>query len=223
MDKKTPISIIETIFISANYEDDAHNSDNPNRELCRYEFYETLIRIAKSKFKDSGICRNMPDSLEFLFNDHVLPFMSHIKWDEFRTEKLWTIEVNDIFSANLENLKKIYNYMTYKEAIQLMAKKLPLGLHDHQVTYCYGMSKMTIIDEMRKAKSNTYQRLLFCEFLEFIARCADMLKFKKGIITKISQTNEGMLIYKIYSKLTLPILEKQSSISSEEGKDLSFS
>lgn len=34
-------------------------------------------------------------------------------WQEFRDSQLWTIDVNDVFEANLDNIRKIYNsYLT---------------------------------------------------------------------------------------------------------------
>ena len=31
-------------------------------------------------------------------------------WQQFRDEELWTIDVNDVFEANLEGINKIHNY-----------------------------------------------------------------------------------------------------------------
>ena len=42
--------MIDRAFIATNFEDDDID-DNPNRELCRYEFMEILIRIADFKYK----------------------------------------------------------------------------------------------------------------------------------------------------------------------------
>ena len=68
--------------------------------------------------------------------------------------------------------------MTFEEAIKLFTKKVKTGLSESQVKYWYGMSKMTIMDEMRKSKGNTYSRLQFVEFLEFLGRIANYMIFK---------------------------------------------
>ncbi len=46
-----------------------------------------------------------------------------------------------------------------------------------QVRFAYGMSKMTIVDEMRNPETRGYNQLEFVEFLECICRLA-ILKFK---------------------------------------------
>lgn len=172
IDKKMPLSLIDTIFVNTNYELEDHNDQNPNRELCRYEFYEILLRIAKAKYKDQGVCSNLSESLELLIKDLVIPNSHPGKWQEFRDRKLWTIEVNDIFFVNLSQLRRIYNNITFEDAIRLMTKRLKTGLSESQAVYCYGMSKMTIMNEMGKTqtKTNTYWRLQFVEFLEYIGR-----------------------------------------------------
>jgi hypothetical protein len=45
-----------------------------------------------------------------LLNEHIFPNANPPPWQEFRDELLWTIEVNDVLEANLEGIKKIYNY-----------------------------------------------------------------------------------------------------------------
>ena len=43
------MSQIDTVFISTNFEE-VEMEDNPDRLLCRYEFYEILVRIAHDKY-----------------------------------------------------------------------------------------------------------------------------------------------------------------------------
>ena len=61
-----------------------HNDQNSERELCRYEFYEILIRIAKAKYKDQGLATTLSESLETLIKDLVIPNSHPGKWQEFR-------------------------------------------------------------------------------------------------------------------------------------------
>jgi len=42
--------MVDRAFIAVNFEVDDID-DNPNRELCRYEFMEILVRIADAKYK----------------------------------------------------------------------------------------------------------------------------------------------------------------------------
>jgi hypothetical protein len=47
------MSVVDRLFIATNVElfDMAENAD---RALCRFEFYEIIVRIAQSKFVDAG-------------------------------------------------------------------------------------------------------------------------------------------------------------------------
>jgi hypothetical protein len=44
---------IDRVFIATNV-DLVELEDNPDRDLCRYEFYEIIVRMGGAKFKDSG-------------------------------------------------------------------------------------------------------------------------------------------------------------------------
>lgn len=48
------MSTIDRIFIATNVETESLE-DNPDRDLCRYEFFEILVRIADEKYKKSKI------------------------------------------------------------------------------------------------------------------------------------------------------------------------
>lgn len=67
--------------------------------------------------------------------------------------------------------------MTLEDAIDLFFKRSDCGLNYKDITYCYGMSKMTVANENDDGKK--YDRLLFVEFLEMIVRVADN-KYNKG-------------------------------------------
>lgn len=54
MDKSITIATIDRLFIASNYEVEK-NDDNPDKELCRFEFMEILLRIANAKFRETGI------------------------------------------------------------------------------------------------------------------------------------------------------------------------
>jgi len=52
-----------------------------------------------------------------------------------------------------------------------------LEMSPRDVTYCYGMSKMTIAEENQDGAEVSYKHIKFVEFLELIGRAAD-LKFQ---------------------------------------------
>ena len=63
--------------------------------------------------------------------------------------------MNDVFEANLTNLQKVYamffdprkKYMTMHEALDVMIRLTPLAMTEQDAIFCYGMSKMTVVNE----------------------------------------------------------------------------
>ena len=51
IDDKLPLATIDRLFISTNLEDQ-DIAENPDRSLCRFEFFEILVRIAANKYKE---------------------------------------------------------------------------------------------------------------------------------------------------------------------------
>ena len=63
--------------------------------------------------------------------------------------------------------------MTYAEATDLMCEASNVQLTKRQATLSYGLSKMTVKNEMEKGLLiNPYKRLAYVEFLEYIGRVA---------------------------------------------------
>ena len=108
IDGRTNLSTIDRLFITTNLEEE-EVADNPNRSLCRYEFWEVLVRIAGQKFKEQKICDNYLDAFEKFLKEHLLKYARVEPWQEFRDEVLWTRDVNLVLDANKEGLLKIYS------------------------------------------------------------------------------------------------------------------
>jgi len=68
---------------------------------------------------------------------------------------LWTLEVNDVYVANLDLLKAVYKkYQTQMrfhwnldDAIKFMCHDSNLKMNEKDAIYCYGISKMTVLNE----------------------------------------------------------------------------
>ena len=75
--------------------------------------------------------------------------------------------------------------MTLTDAVNLVTKDSNVQMTFKDATLSYGMSKMTVKNEMEKA-FNPYKRLAFVEFLEFLGRVA----------------------YEKYKTLSLPLYQK---------------
>jgi len=67
--------------------------------------------------------------------------------------------------------------MSMDQAIDLFTKKSECGINKNDCLYCYGMSKMTLVNE--NGDSQSYFQIKFVEFLEMICRVAD-LKYKSS-------------------------------------------
>ena len=145
---------------------------------------EFLARIAEKKFKETNICDTYVESLEKLLEEHIFKLGDKEEWQEFRDNRLWTIDVNDVLEANLGHLTKIYQkyfaprkkYMDMKDALEFMMRDSSLNLIEKDAIFCYGMSKMTVDKEHEK--HDQYLNLAFVEFLEMIGRIAD-IKFRR--------------------------------------------
>ena len=65
------------------------------------------------------------------------------------------MEVEDIFTCNLDNLREIYQsmftqvkkVMDMKDCQFFCLEKCKLGINEKDVTFCYGMSKMSVVNE----------------------------------------------------------------------------
>ena len=164
----------------------------------RYKFVEMLVRIAEAKYIRTDKEDRIDEAFERLMEEVILENYAWEPWMEFRREKLWTLEVNDVLSVNMDGLEKLQKHyltgkkksMTRKDAIALMTKDTPVGMNERDTLYCYGMSKMTIIDE--KNQSKRYNKLELVEFAEFIGRVAD-LKYKDSLQLDLGQKIEFVL------------------------------
>ena len=140
--------------------------------------------MANVKYRESGVLHTYHEALEKLIKEDVIPTMGLSPWQEFRDRYLWTLECNDIYWVNHDPLMKLYthfhdarkHYMSMDDALNLMMRLTPLQLSEKEAKYCYGMSKMTVMDEAEESTLK-YKRLQYVELLEMIGRIADV-KFR---------------------------------------------
>lgn len=75
LDKNVSLSTLDRLFIATNVELVDMN-ENPDKELCRFEMLEILVRITGAKFKDPGITKTYSEGLRILLDSHILPLSS---------------------------------------------------------------------------------------------------------------------------------------------------
>jgi len=139
VDKYLTVATLDRIFIATKVAVKGM-PDHPERDMCRFEFYESLVRIAATKFKDSGICSTYAESLKALIKQCILPNFKGYEWQGWRSKELWTMEINDILYANLDSLKRVYGHyftpktrwLTYQDAIAMVCRDSPVQLADKE-------------------------------------------------------------------------------------------
>lgn len=82
--------------------------------------------------------------------------------------------------------------MTMQDAFNLMMRDTNIGLIEKDAIFCYGMCKMTCVNEQQDS-STLYKRLQFVELLELICRIAD-LKYKGTEADKLTLVQKIELV-----------------------------
>lgn len=72
------MSDIDRIFIATNVELEDQDA-NDDRSLCRFEFFEILVRIARTKYLESQICKTIPEAVTKLIEDHIIGKADYVK------------------------------------------------------------------------------------------------------------------------------------------------
>jgi hypothetical protein len=93
---------------------------------------------------------------------------------------MYCIECNDVLETNQEHVKALFNkftkgyfkFLTVEDTAEMLMKKLGMNLKD--VTYCYGMSKRTVVNEQEERECAKYNQMNLAEFNEMIARVAHL-------------------------------------------------
>jgi len=115
------MSIIDTLFVASNF-DEKRQVENPDRFMCRYEFYEIIPRIAEKKYLDSNICKTLPEAVEMVLKENLLKhFDSIIPWHEWRVDHLWNINIDDLYFANMSSLVTLYKVNSISNRIDFLS------------------------------------------------------------------------------------------------------
>ena len=141
--------------------------------------------------------------------------------------ELWCIEVNDVFEANYENIKKVFllyhsqrqKHMSSKNALDLMMKQTDLQFTPKEAMFCLGYSKMTVRDE--SFNFIEYVKVQFVELLEMIGRMAK-IKFRNTVqeeeplATKIELVLDMILPLANVTRVPVAIKDAEESESDED-------
>lgn len=141
--------------------------------------------MAKTKYQEKGICKNVASSVEKIVKEHILPHHSmSMLGQQFRDDMLWTLEIDDLYKANIDALNQIFKVyqmggdvkgeFTVDDVLIMMEEIGYFGTdHEKKILKAFALSKNLIIDEMEEFDS--YKKLTRGEFYEFIGRAAFLL------------------------------------------------
>ena len=74
--------------------------------MNRGEFIEILVRVAIYKYMDTRIVKTPVLAFEKFMSEDIMPkWELKPTWQDFRTRYLWTLDVNDVFFANIFGLR----------------------------------------------------------------------------------------------------------------------
>ena len=84
--------------------------DNPDQELCRFEFFEILCRIAAEKYKDSRKeATTWAAAVKLIIEKNLIPHTETMGGQSFRDNFIWNLPIDDLFRANIEGITKLHN------------------------------------------------------------------------------------------------------------------
>ena len=121
----------------------------------RYQFFESIMRVADLKYLKSGLTKTYSEAFKMFLDKNCFALGPTKEWQEFRDDNWWSYETHKIVHANMRAFQKIYKsfyaprkkYMTKEDCIYLMLKQTEIMTDEKKVIYCYGMSKMHVINE----------------------------------------------------------------------------
>ena len=122
-------------------------------QLWRHELWEVLVRLSTEIQKDTDL--QLSEALEKLINQILANYKLH-PWQDFRDEMLWTHAVDCFYKANSKSLDFLYETIFKNQEVKdpieyitdLAFDKAGLGVSIQEVRFCFGMSKMTVKDEV---------------------------------------------------------------------------
>ena len=183
------VADIDIELIACNSKQDKRKNElNPDKQLVRFQFLEMLVRLAIDKYFKTGECKAFQEAVIKAFEVNYIPHFNDFDSSLFRWDKLYKSE-NDIVLTRLQialrslYLKIIQLESEKKEKVQKFIfiddfQDMMIGaeLFADQVSYAqigqaYALSMQTNVNEI---ESDNHLCMSFKEFLEAIARCADM-------------------------------------------------
>ena len=179
-DNNFDMGAVDRVFIAVTSNLALSQSLNiPGKDMSRFQFYESIVRVAMIKYKGSAT-ETVVEGLRKLFSEVLLPTVDLSVWAGVRENQIWTLEMDDLYKANLPAMQKLYRYyfatkkrktFTLEDAVDMFGSAVQLDLLPEQITFAWGLAKQTVNNDLKQR--NQYYTSTFAEFLEFFARVAN--------------------------------------------------
>lgn len=190
---------LDNIWVAVNCHQNNTSVDQHHvRFLSRFEFLESLVRIALAKY---GAGVKASSAVEHMLNAHIIPYFKHMDANVFRRVKLYspsTAQVLDRFKPSLKLAFREYavtctlayatrtklsqlsltsgEFTALLEAARLISTD-DSGLTRKTVHGIFIFSQNTVLDEHQRSRRDSLRddnkTMSFEEFLEALARSAD--------------------------------------------------
>ena len=150
---------VDLAFVAVNF-DDEQVEGNPLRAICRYEFMEMVVRLASSKYiRGPKAEMSYSEAVQKFIEQDLLKHYSMPAWQEFRDKELWTKEVDSVIRLNIESINALHSELTnipddldghkqHRAIRQMVTRDAPVGLTEREAGFCFGMSKMTLVQDV---------------------------------------------------------------------------
>jgi len=197
--------IVDTYFKATNFEE-VDMETNDDNALCRFEFMEIMIRLAKGKYVDSGKEPSLSKAVQMLLDNHVLQMEGLLlPWSRFRFNEMHNDEVNSLMEINLVSLRLVYDRMrkfkqwtkdknqveffttpdhpSIDQMVAWLNNTIP-GVTSLEVVQAFYLSKMSCSKETDHCEYE-YTFMRWPEFIEFVPRLAFFKYFEDFTTTGI--------------------------------------
>jgi hypothetical protein len=159
---------------------------------------EILVRLATDKYLKTGLVSRHSEAVARMLDEHCLPAMKLFDSNRFRYDRYVKEEVDEVFKAYLIILRYLYNsnsarhvkpgqkpFMSLAEFqdICTAAGLINERFTTREIDIAFNLAMMTHVNEL---DSDHHFQMTFVEFLEALARVAEMSAHPEPVTGKSS-------------------------------------
>jgi hypothetical protein len=133
-DSNFEMSSVDRIFISVTKNmDPTLRGILPEKDMSRFQFYESLVRIGLFKYKLGNITKSIYEGVKILIEDVLIPKYDNYIWMPFREQKLWCLDIDDLYKANLIAMNKLYKFYFDKKKTKIYYYDDAIDMFTHDI------------------------------------------------------------------------------------------